>query len=136
MISCDLPQTAGYEAYGLHVRSGPASMHFLAAVWTIQALLHKLDTAFDNQLLTLAPAANRTVQDYCKLTNTSFRQVFLFTVLWAALLNAWHQLFAHKWQQLPQAAELLEGGNIWWRHGKAWSEWETAGDSGQAADQE
>ena len=34
MISCDLLKTADHEAYGLHVHSGPASMHFFAAVWT------------------------------------------------------------------------------------------------------
>ncbi len=45
MISCVCQVTADHEAYGLHVHLGPASMHFLAAVRTKQALLDKPDTA-------------------------------------------------------------------------------------------
>lgn len=64
-------------------------------------------------LLTLAPAAKVTVQDYCKLTNTSLKQVVMFPVLWTALLSTRQQLIAHSRQWLHQAAELLEGGDIW-----------------------
>ncbi len=75
MISCDLLRTADSEAYGLHVNSRLASMHFLAVAWTIQALFDTLETVLMISLLTLAPAANLTVQDFNKLTNTSLRLV-------------------------------------------------------------
>ena len=68
---------------------------------------------FTIHLPTLAPAAELTVHDYCKLTNTSLKQVAMFPVLWTALLSTWHQLVAHSRQWLHQAAELLEGGDIW-----------------------
>ena len=80
MISCNLVQTAAHEGC-MCIYDQPACTFLLlygrySPCLTIQ-VLH-----FTIHLLTLAPAAKVTVQNYCKLTNTSSKQVAMFPVLW------------------------------------------------------